>query len=156
MERFVLLPPAMFASAMDIDALAELVIGCAIKVHREMGPGLLEDIYQECAAIELANAGVPFECERHLPIAYKGAPLKKRLRIDLLVDRRLVVELKAADAIHPIHKAKVIAYLKLTGCPAGLIINFNEPTLTAGVRRLDHPAIYARKRRVSPEPSQDD
>ena len=135
----------MFTPGMDVDALAELVIGCAIKVHREMGPGLLEDIYHECAGIELASAGVPFEYERHLPIAYKGTALKKRLRIDLLIDRRLVVELKTVDAIHPIHKAKVIAYLKLTGCPAGLIINFNEPTLTAGVRRLDHPEIYARK-----------
>ena len=145
----------MFTPGIDIDRLAELVIGCAIHVHREMGPGLLEDIYQECAEIELASAGIPFECERHLPIAYKGSALKKHLRIDLLIDRRLVVELKAVDAIHPIHKAKVIAYLKLTRCPAGLIINFNEPTLTAGVRRLDHPAIYARKRRVAPEPPHD-
>ena len=72
----------------------------------------------------LASAGIPFECERHLPIAYKGSALKKHLRIDLLIDRRLVVELKAIDAIH-------------------LIINFNEPTLTAGARRLDHPAICA-------------
>jgi GxxExxY protein len=95
--------------------------------------------------MELANAGVPFECERRVPIAYRGNPLRSHLRIDLLIDGRLVVELKAVEAMHPAHKAKVIAYLKLTGCPAGLLINFSELTLAAGVRRLDHPGIYAQK-----------
>ena len=130
----------------DIETLTDRVIGCAIAVHREMGPGLLEGIYRECLLMELAGAAIPFECERHVPIAYRGHPLKTHLRVDLLIDRRLVVELKAVEAIHPAHKAKVIAYLKLTGCPAGLLINFSESTLTAGLRRLDHPGIYAQKR----------
>lgn len=141
----------MFKPGQDLEALTDSVIGCAIAVHREMGPGLLEPIYQECMQMELAIAGIPFECERRLPIAYKGSALKNYLRIDLLIDWRLIVELKAVDAIHPVHKAKVITYLRLTDFPAGLIINFHEATLTAGVRRLDHPDIYARKRRMAPE-----
>jgi GxxExxY protein len=136
----------MDTRAADIERLTERVIGCAITVHREMGPGLLEAIYRECLVMELLNAAIPFQCERRIPIAYRGNPLKTHLQIDLLVDDRLVVELKAVDAIHPAHKAKVIAYLKLTGCPAGLLINFCEATLTAGVRRFDHPGIYAGKR----------
>jgi GxxExxY protein len=137
----------MYKHLSDIDALTDLVIGSAINVHKEMGPGLLEPIYRECMEMELAAAGIPFESERRVPISYKGAALKKHLQIDLLIDRRLIVELKAVETIHPVHKAKVIAYLKLTNCPAGLLINFNEMTLAAGVRRLDHPEIYAQKHR---------
>jgi GxxExxY protein len=130
----------------DIELLTERVIGCAIEVHRQMGPGLLESIYRECLLMELHAHGIAFECERRLPIAYKGSPLRTYLRIDLLVAQRLVVELKAVEALHPVHKAQVIAYLKLTGHPAGLLINFNEVTLRSGIRRLDHPELYARKR----------
>lgn len=126
--------------------LTERVIGCAIEVHRTMGPGLIESINRECMFWEFQARSLPFECERRLPIAYKGNPLRTHLRIDLLVDRRLVVELKAVDSLHAIHQAQVIAYLKLTGVPAGLLINFNEVTLRSGIRRLDHPEVYARKR----------
>lgn len=136
----------MFTPNMEIDSLAEMVIGCAIKVHREMGPGLTEPIYEECMLLELQMAAIPFQCERRLPIAYRETVLKTYIRIDILVDNRLILELKAVDSISGIHKAQVIAYLKLTGFPAGLLINFNEPTLVAGVRRLDHPDIYVRKR----------
>jgi GxxExxY protein len=137
----------MFRPECDIETLTDLVIGSAIAVHKEMGPGLLEPIYRECLEVELAAAGIPFESERRVPIAYRGAALRKHLQIDLLIDGRLIVELKAVEAIHPFHKAKVIAYMKLTNCPAGLLINFNEMTLAAGVRRLDHPEIYAQKHR---------
>jgi GxxExxY protein len=99
--------------------------------------------------LELEMAAIPFQCERRLPIAYRENTLKTYIRIDILVDGRLILELKAVDAISGIHKAQVIAYLKLTGFPVGLLINFSEPTLVAGVRRLDHPDIYVRKRGVA-------
>jgi len=131
----------------EIDSLTERVIGAAIEVHRTMGPGLLESIYRECLTIELATRGLRVESERTVPVSYKGAPLIARFRIDLLVERCLVLELKAVDAIRPVHKAQVITYLKLSGVPAGLLINFNEATLMAGLHRLDHPDRYALRSR---------
>lgn len=130
-----------------IDALAERIIGCAIEVHRTMGPGLLESLYRECMLIELAEAGMDVECERVIAVDYKGRPLRTRLRLDLLVETTLVVELKAVDGLRPVHSAQVMTYLRLTGHQAGLLINFNEVTLRAGLKRLDHPQRYARRRR---------
>ena len=127
-----------------IDRISERVIGCAIEVHRTMGPGLLESIYRECMLMELHEQDVYVECERTIAVSYKERPLLSRFRIDLLVERRLIVELKAVEAVKPIHKAQVINYLKLTGHPAGLLINFNDVTLKAGLHRFDHPHRYAR------------
>jgi GxxExxY protein len=129
-----------------IDRLAERVIGCAIEVHRTMGPGLLESLYRECLLIELASQEIDVDCERIIAVDYKGRPLRTRLRIDLLVDRSLIVELKAVDSLRPVHSAQVMTYLRLTGHPAGLLINFNEVTLRAGLKRLDHPDRYAARR----------
>jgi GxxExxY protein len=129
----------------DIDVSTDRVIACAIEVHRQMGPGLNEGIYKECVMLELAARGIPFECDVPVLVSYKGRRLRKHFELDLLVDKRLVVELKALDALHPVHQAQVITYLRLTGHPAGLLINFNETTLRAGLRRLDHPIHYARK-----------
>jgi GxxExxY protein len=126
----------------EVDRLAERVIGCAIEVHRTMGPGLLESIYRECLQMELDAQRIPFDIERLIAVDYKGRPLKARLRIDLLVEEKIVLELKAVEALRPVHKAQVITYLKLTGYPAGLLINFNEVTLRAGLNRLDHPDRY--------------
>ena len=129
----------------DIDAIAERVIGCAIEVHRQMGPGLSEAIYRESLAIELDAQAIPFQCGVSIPVAYKGRRLKKHFELDLLVGHRLVVELKSVDGLHPVHQAQVLTYLRLTGHPAGLLINFNEATLRAGLKRLDHPDRYAKK-----------
>ena len=126
-----------------IDSLAERIIGCAIEVHRTLGPGLLESLYRECMLIELAAAGMDVECERVIAVDYKGRPLKTRLRIDLLVESTVVIELKAVEGLRPIHAAQVMTYLRLTGQPAALLINFNEVTLRAGLKRLDHPTRYA-------------
>ena len=129
----------------DIDLLTDRVIASAIEVHKQMGPGLNEAIYKECFMLELAARGIPLDCDVPVLVSYKGRRLRKHFVIDLLVDRRLIVELKAVDALHPVHKAQVITYLRLTGYPAGLLLNFNEMTLAAGLKRLDHPDRYASK-----------
>lgn len=133
----------MFHIRDEVDEVAERVIGCAIEVHRTMGPGLLESIYRECLVMELAAHNLRFELERPVAVDYKGRPLLARFKIDLLVERSLVVELKSVDALRPVHKAQVITYLKLTGHPVGLLLNFNEVTLKNGLHRLEHPSRYA-------------
>jgi GxxExxY protein len=129
----------------DVEALTEKVIGCAIEVHRTLGPGLLESVYRECMIIEVRGEHLCVESERHVPIEYKGQRIKCPLKLDLLVEGCVVVELKAVDHLHPVHLAQVITYLKLTGYPAGLLMNFNSTTLRAGLKRLDRPDRYAKK-----------
>lgn len=140
-------------SELLIDDLTELVIGCAITVHTALGPGLLESIYQDCLVIELTLAGIQVCREHPVPIEYRGHRIPRPLKIDLLVDGRLVVEVKAVERLHPVHQAQVITYLKLTGCPAGLLLNFNATSLRAGLKRLDHPTVYAAKRAAKRSPS---
>ena len=129
----------------EIDALTEKVIGCAIEVHRTLGPGLLESVYRECMIIEMRGKHLSVECERHVPLEYKGQRINGRLKLDLLVEGCVVVELKAVEQLHPVHLAQVITYLKLTGYPAGLLMNFNSTALRAGLKRLDHPDRYLKK-----------
>lgn len=129
----------------ELDALTEKVIGCAIEVHRTLGPGLLESVYRECMIIEMLGQQLSVQSERHVPVEYKGQRIKGQLKLDLLVEGCVVVELKSVDHLHPIHLAQVITYLKLTGYPAGLLMNFNSTTLTAGLKRLDHPDKYVKK-----------
>lgn len=133
----------------EVDALTERVIGCAIAVHAALGPGLLESVYRECLAIELRLTGMKVEVERRLPIVYKGHQVADALKIDMLVDGVLVLELKAAERLHPVFQAQVISYLELSGCPAGLILNFHAESLRAGLRRVNHPDRHrARKTRA--------
>ncbi len=101
-----------------------------------LGPGLLESAYEECLARELGLRGLPFERQKPLPLVYKDVKLECGYRIDLLVDGRVVVELKAVDALAPIHDAIVLTYLRLSGCRIGLLINFNAIVLKDGLRRL--------------------
>jgi len=129
-----------------IELVAHRVIGCAIEVHRTMGPGLLESVYRECLVAELQDRGLFVEWELAVPISYKTRRLKSPLKLDLLVERSLVVEVKAVDALHPLHDAQVITYLILTGHQAGLLMNFNEILLKNGLRRFDHPDRYAAKK----------
>lgn len=129
----------------ELDALTEKVIGCAIEVHRTLGPGLLESVYRECMIIEMLGQQLSVQSERHVPLEYKGQRIKGQLKLDLLVEGCVVVELKSVDHLHPIHLAQVITYLKLTGYPAGLLMNFNSTTLRAGLKRLDHPDRYMKK-----------
>ena len=112
------------------------IIGAAIEVHCELGPGLLESAYQACLAREFSVRGLPFEQEMPLPVEYKGVRVDCGYRLDFLVANRVVVELKAVDVIHPVHEAQILTYLKLTDCRVGLLINFNVPVLKKGIKRM--------------------
>jgi GxxExxY protein len=118
------------------DALTFSVIGAAIAVHRAMGPGLLESIYQACLVHELRRRQIPFACGVSVPLVYEGQQLENRLRLDVLVDNALILELKSVDALAPIHRMQLLTYLRLTGHRRGLLINFNVLRLTEGVIRL--------------------
>lgn len=113
------------------------IIASAIEVHRVLGPGLLESVYFKCLQYELSTRTLPFVTERRVPIIYKGHSLDCEYRVDLLV--KDVVEVKALTAMLPIHQAQLLTYLKLTGLPVGLLINFNVPKLVSGVKRVINP-----------------
>ena len=116
--------------------LGRLVIGAAIEVHSHLGPGLLESTYEHCLAHEMTLRGLTFERQVALPVIYKGTRLDGGYRVDFVVDRQLVVELKAIDRLLPVHEAQVITYLRLLRVRQGLLINFNARLLTAGLRSL--------------------
>ena len=120
----------------DINQLTEAVIGCAIEIHRQLGPGLLESVYQQCLAHELNTAGIGFEMEKPLLVKYKTVSLDCGYRLDFVVEDRLIVEMKSVDTVLPIHKAQLLTYLKLAKLNLGLLINFNEHLLKNGVQRL--------------------
>ena len=132
----------MSLDAVALDALRERVIGCCIAVHRALGPGLLESIYRDCLMIELKAAGLRVEREHAVTLHYRGERVGTALRLDLLVEDTLVVEVKAVERLHPVHSAQVITYLKLSGLPAALLVNFNMTTLRAGLKKLVHPDLY--------------
>lgn len=111
------------------------IIGAAIEVHRQLGPGLLESIYLECLCRELAIRGIPFIHEVPLPVIYKGLNLECGYRLDLLVNNEVVVELKSLEHVPPVHEAQLMTYLHLTGKKVGLLINFNVPLLAQGIIR---------------------
>jgi GxxExxY protein len=140
------------------DDLSERVIGCAIAVHRELGPGLLESIYRECLLIELTTARLQVQSERRVTLAYRGQRLSGQLALDFLVEDTLVIEGKAVERIMPVHLAQLITYLKLTGYPVGLLMNFNATTLRSGLRRCEHPDRYVSLSRAqeATRPEEDD
>ena len=121
---------------MNINELTQAIIGAAIEVHRALGPGLLESAYEECLCKELTLRQIPFERQRPLPMEYKGLKLECGYRLDLLVADTIVLEVKAVDAIIPIHEAQLLTYMKLGGWKVGLLINFNVPILKQGIKRL--------------------
>ena len=118
------------------DPLTEKVIGAAIEVHRVLGPGLLESAYEECLAYELSQAGFQVARQVDLPVHYKSVELNCGYRIDLLIDKSLIVELKTVENFLPIHEAQLLTYLRLSGITTGLLINFNVPVLKNGLRRM--------------------
>ena len=119
-----------------INSITSSIIGAAINVHRELGPGLLESTYEACLVHELAQEGIEVERQKALPVVYRGVRLDCGYRIDLLVQGQVVVEVKAVGRLEPIHRAQVLSYLKLSGCKVGLLINFNVKMLKDGVCRL--------------------
>ena len=121
---------------MNRDPFTGKVIGCAIEVHRFLGPGLLESTYQHCLAHELQINDIPFRMEYPMPVQYKGVRLDCGYRIDFLVEDKLLLELKAVDQISGIHKAQILTYMKLSGVSTGLLINFNVQRLVDGIERF--------------------
>jgi len=121
---------------MDINKLTWEVIGAAIEVHKTLGPGLLESVYEECLCRELQLCEISYERQKSLPVEYKGEMLDCGYRLDLVVEDRLIVELKSCDTLQPIHEAQLLTYLKLTNTKVGLLINFNVPVLKDGIKRL--------------------
>jgi len=120
----------------DINKLTETVIGAAIEVHRDLEPGLLESAYQRALEHELTLRKVQFEAQKVCAVTYKGLVLEDAYRLDLLVEDKLVIELKTVDAFADVHEAQVLTYLKFSGCRVGLLINFRTRLLKDGVRRL--------------------
>jgi GxxExxY protein len=118
------------------DSLTEKVIGAAIEVHRALGPGLLESAYEQCLCYELAECKLSFERQVLLPVLYKGMKLDMGYRLDIMVERHLIVELKTVERILPIHEAQLLTYLRLSGVHTGLLINFHVPVLKTGLRRM--------------------
>jgi GxxExxY protein len=121
---------------MEFDELSRRVIGCAIEVHRNLGPGLLESTYRQCLACELSHAGVPLQIEVPLPVRYKDVLLDCGYRIDLLVRSDLIVEIKSVETLLPIHQAQILTYMRLARIPIGQLMNFNVTKLQNGIKRF--------------------
>ena len=117
------------------DPLTQRIIGCAIEVHRELGPGLLEATYEEALCIELADTGVSFVRQSGIPVFYKGRLIGEH-RPDLVVEGRVVVEVKSVERLIGVHQAQLLVYMRLLGLPVGLLLNFNSEVLRTGIRRL--------------------
>ena len=116
--------------------LTEQVIGACIEVHRQLGPGLLESVYEECVCDELAERRIWFERQQLIPIRYKGKTLSMNYRLDLVIEQHVIVKIKSVERLLPIHSAQILTYLKLTPYRLGLLVNFNEPALKHGIRRF--------------------
>jgi GxxExxY protein len=120
---------------MEINQITGVVIGCAIEVHKSLGPGLLESAYEECLAFELINAGLKIERQKPTPVIYKDIKLDCGYRIDILVENILVIELKTVNAFNPVHEAQILTYMKFSKKCLGLLINFNVTLLKNGIKR---------------------
>ena len=120
----------------EYDQLSGEILDASITVHQEMGPGLLESVYQYCLAAELRSRKIKVEEQVYVPLFYKGIELKKDFRIDLLVENEIIIETKAVDVLHPVHEAQIISYLKLSDKRLGFLINFNVVLLKQGFRRF--------------------
>ena len=120
----------------EVDDVARIVVDAAFKVHTTLGPGLLENVYEVCLAHELSKRSLKLERQVRLPVVYDGEKLDAGLRLDLLIEDSLVVELKAVEALLPVHTAQLLTYLKLTGHRLGLLINFNVPLIKDGIKRI--------------------
>jgi len=121
---------------MTENQISEKIIGCAIQVHRELGPGLLESSYEECLHYELIQSGLLVEKQKPLPLVYKEVKLDCGYRVDLMIERKVIVEVKAVEALNDIHMAQVLTYLKLSKVRLGLLMNFNVMLLKSGIKRI--------------------
>jgi GxxExxY protein len=116
--------------------LTKEIIGAAIEIHKFLGPGLLESAYQTCMMRELSIRNIQFEAERPVPLEYKGVQLGVSYRLDLVVEKKVIVELKSVEKLEAIHESQLLTYLRITGINVGLLINFNVPLLSLGIKRM--------------------
>ena len=121
---------------MEINAITHRIIGAAIQIHSEFGVGLLESAYEMCLVHELVQRGLLVERQVAVPLNYKGITIDAGYRLDLRVERQVIVEVKAVESVHPVHKAQLLCYMRLSACKVGLLINFNELRLVDGVTRM--------------------
>lgn len=124
------------ARRLKFDRLSGQIIGCAIEVHKSLGPGLLESTYEQCLAYELKRSNISFKLQHPLPLEYKGVKLDCGYRIDMLIDNKVIVELKSVDSILPIHQAQLLTYMKLSGVGIGLLMNLNVKYMKTGIKRM--------------------
>ncbi len=124
------------AEANDLDRITQDIIGAAIEVHRALGPGLLESAYEACLTFELTERGHQVQAQKPLLLTYKKVKLDCAYRLDLVVDDKVIVEIKSVECLLPIHQAQLLSYLKLSGCKVGLLFNFNAPMLKDGIMRV--------------------
>lgn len=116
--------------------ITKIIIDCCFHIHKELGPGLLESVYQKCLALELRERELDFQEQVKLPVIYKGQNIGLEFRLDFIVEEAIIIELKSVDTIHPIHQAQIINYLKISNLPVGLLINFNVPLIKNGIKRF--------------------
>jgi GxxExxY protein len=135
----------MHADFLKADLLSKRVIGAAIEVHREMGPGLIESIYEKCLTRELELQGILTKGQVAVPVEYKGYAFQEMLRLDMLIEDCLLLELKCVEQIRPIHKAQLLSYMKLLNAPIGLLLNFHEVRMRDGVKRMILPGANHNK-----------
>ncbi len=121
---------------MNENELSKIIIGACIEVHKELGPGLLESVYEHCLAHELRGKGLNVKKQHPLPVIYKGEQMDLGFRLDLWVNELVIVEIKAVDYLNDIHMAQILTYLKLTNCQLGLLVNFNSVKVTSGIKRV--------------------
>ncbi len=121
---------------MNENELAKIVFDCGLKVHRALGPGLLESAYEKCLYFELWELGIKIEAQKTLPLKYNNFTIDSGYRVDLLLDEKLIIEIKAVESLSNLHKAQVLTYLKMSGCKLGLLINFNTLLFKDGIKRI--------------------
>lgn len=120
----------------DVDELSKELVDCFFKIHKTLGPGYLEQIYEDCLAIELEKRGIDFQRQKVLKIEYEGIIIPTEFRLDLIVDDKIVVELKAVEKMHPVYDAQIYSYLKSSNLPMGFLVNFNVPLIKDGIKRF--------------------
>lgn len=121
---------------MEINQITHKIIGCAIEVHKNLGPGLLESAYEECLTFEMRNSGLKVECQKPVPVVYKEKKLDYGYRVDILVEDTVLIELKSVEALNPVHEAQILTYMRFARKKTGLLINFNVTMLKHGIKRF--------------------
>lgn len=121
---------------MTENEISKVVFDCALKVHQNLGPGLLESAYEECLYYELCKTGLKIEKQKPLPLVYEDVRLEVGYRIDIMIENKFIIEIKAVDALNDVHLAQILTYLKLSNCKLGLLINFNVTLIKNGIRRV--------------------